>query len=290
MVYENISDLDFNLADVLTQTTILDNDFGLPHRGYFGDSITDIQGAINTNNPEFLTSIRGVFDDGRYVSDTKKNYLYFLPLERVKRKVRVHFRPFNSIEEMEDYLEISVGDIVYLRPTSECNKPKESILKLQYVESSPNENMVGLGVHLFSLEELFREYEFSKGDEEWITFGMLEKMPSPLPDAKDRVPQAPSVINDTIKAIQGHIYSVSSDGITNLIGEKGYFFDIDDPVEIANKIWNITTSNAKNEENAHYGEFSGISSASMMYPLLCDREESDYETNWKFFVPEKFLK
>ena len=152
---------------------------------------------------------------------------------------------------------------------------------MQYVESSPNENMVGLGVHLFSLEELFREYEFSKCDEEWIPFGMLEKMPSP---------QAPSVINDTIKAIQGHIYSISSDGISNLIGEKGYFFDIDDPIEIANKIWNITTSNAKNEENAHYGEFSGISSASMMYPLLCDREESDYETNWKFFVPEKFLK
>lgn len=281
MTHESIDDLDFNIADVLTQTTILDNDFGLHHRGFFGDSITDIQGAINTNNPEFLTSIRGVFDDGRYVSDTKKNYLYFLTLESVKKRVRVHFRPFNSIEEMEEYLEISVGDVVYLRPTEECNKPKETILKMQYVESSPNENMVGLGVHLFSLEELFREYEFSKCDEEWIPFGMLEKMPSP---------QAPSVINDTIKAIQGHIYSISSDGISNLIGEKGYFFDIDDPIEIANKIWNITTSNAKNEENAHYGEFSGISSASMMYPLLCDREESDYETNWKFFVPEKFLK
>lgn len=255
MAYESISDLDFNIADVLTQTTILDNDFGLPHRGFFGDSITDIQGAINTNNPEFLTSIRGVFDDGRYVSDTKKNYLYFLPLERVKKKVRVHFRPFNSIEEMEEYLEISVGDIVYLRPKEECNKPKESILKLQYVESSPNENMVGLGVHLFSLEELFNNYEFSKGDEEWITFGMLEKMP---------LPQPPSVINDTIiKVIQNHLYSVDTYNIADCVGEMGYFFDIDDPEAIAEKI--VT----KDMENARYGEFTGVSAASMMYPLCC---------------------
>ena len=93
MVYESIDDLDFNLADVLTQTTIMDNDFRLPHAGYFGNSITDIQGAINRGDKISLTSIRGVFNERRYVSDTKENYHYFLPLEKVKKKVRVHSRP-----------------------------------------------------------------------------------------------------------------------------------------------------------------------------------------------------
>ena len=276
MVYENINDLDFNIADVLTQTTILDNDFDLPHRGYFGDSITDIQGAINRGDmPEYLTSIRGVFDDGRYVSDTnKRNYLYFLPLERVKKKVRVHYRPFKSVEEMEDYLDITLGDTICLRSTTASDMP----YKVMYVGCGLNSDRVIFGGHVYDFGELFEKYEFSKDGEEWTTFGMLEKMPN----AKDHVPQPPSVINDTIKAIQDHIVSLDTDGLANYIGEKGYFFDIDDPTSIADKIWN-------NDADVHYGEFAGVSAASIMYPLLC--EDSDgRESNWKFFIPEKYLK
>lgn len=275
MVYENINDLDFNIADVMTQTTIMDNDFGLPHRGYFGNSITDIQGAINRGDDTSLTSIRGVFNEKRYVSDAKENYQYFLPLERVKKKVRVHYRPFETVEEMEEYLEISVGDAICLRSTT----ASDMLYKVMYIGCTPNGDMIGLGIHIYTLEELFNRYEFSKDGEEWCTFGMLEK----VPNAKDHVPQPPSVINDTIKAIQDHVVSLDTDNLSDYIGITGYFFDIDDYEEIARKITN------GDHTDCHFGTFDGVSAASIMYPLLCV-DSDGHENNWKFFIPEKYLK
>lgn len=276
MVYESIDDLDFNIADVLTQTTIIDGDFDLPHRGYFGDSITDIQGAINRGDmPEYLVSIRGVFDDKRYVSDTnKRNYLYFLPLERVKRKVRVHYRPFKSVEEMEDYLDITLGDAICLRSTTASDMP----YKVMYVGCGLNSDRVIFGGHVYDFDELFEKYEFSKDDEEWSTFGMLEEDHN----AKDQASQMQVIVNNMKKAIQDHIVSLDTDGIADYVGEMGYFFDISDATIIADAIMNSI------ESEKHYGEFTGTN-ASITYPLCCE-DSNGHENNWKFFIPGKYLK
>jgi hypothetical protein len=267
MVYESISDLDFNLADVLTQTSIMDNDFSLPHRGFFGDSITEIQTSINRSDLKTLSSIRGVFNDGRYVSDNGENYLYFLPLEKVKEKAQ--YRKFKSVKEMEDYLEISLGDAICLRSINSKDMP----YKVMYVGcglNSDNNDRIILGHAMYDFEELFEKYEVCKEDEDvWCPFGMLDK-----PTYSELVP------NDFVKSI--HLYSVESGDIPNLVGETGYFFDIDDRNAIAEKIKTDDMS------NANYGKFSGVSLASMLYPLLCEDSEG-YESNWKFFVPEKYL-
>ena len=275
MVYESIGDLDFELADVLTQTSIMDNDFGLPHAGYFGNSITDIHGAINRRDNTCLISIRGVFDEGRYVADNKENYQYFLPIEKTKNIVQ--YRKFKSVKEMEDYLEITLGDAICLRSINSKDMP----YKVMYVGCGLNSDKVIFGGHVYDFGELFEKYQVCKeGEEIWRPFGINEKMPN----AKDYVPQPPLVINDTIiKAIQNHLYSVETHGIADYIGEKGYFFDIDDPVAIAEKIKTDDMS------NANYGTFFAIDKASTLYPLLCEDSE-EYESNWKFFVPEKYLK
>lgn len=276
MVYESISDLDFNLADVLTQTSIMDNDFGLPHAGYFGNSITDIQGAINRRDNTCLISIRGVFDEGRYVADNKENYLYFLPIEKTKNKVQ--YRKFKCIKEMEDYLEISLGDAICIR----SNTAKDMPYKVMYVGCGLNSDRVIFGAHVYDFEELFEKYEVCKdGEEIWRPFGMTEKMPN----AKDYVPQPPVVLNALINSIKDHLVSLEeTDNIAKFIGEKGYFFDMDNTLEIANKI--LSNDGADSD----YGTFSGVSEASMMYPLLCESTIHDKDlTNWKFFIPEKYL-
>jgi hypothetical protein len=226
-----------------------------------------------------LSSIRGVFNDGRYVSDNGENYLYFLPLEKVKEKAQ--YRKFKSVKEMEDYLEISLGDAICLRSINSKDMP----YKVMYVGcglNDDNNDRIILGHAMYDFEELFEKYQVCKeGEEIWRPFGINEKMPN----AKDYVPQPPTVLNALINSIKDHLVSLEeTDNIAKFIGEKGYFFDMDNTLEIANKI--LSNDGADSD----YGTFSGVSTASIMYPLLCESTIHDKDlTNWKFFVPEKYL-
>ena len=143
---------------------------------YFGSSLEDLAHSVEQNyNRYTLHSIDLDRDDAKvFEADTGIDFVvasYCLPKEKVIRP-DTKYRPFKNLDELADFLETSVPDLVgkILHYKSKATG-KEYISAISSIYLS--DSYVRLNGCSNSLENLFNEYELWNG-EKWIPFGVLE--------------------------------------------------------------------------------------------------------------------
>lgn len=109
----------------------------------------------------------------------RKYYKYYIPLNRAAFKevdVRSSYRKFKSIDEFEYVTQnyFNIGDSVIIRNKKTLNESE--LVYGGYFVNEQSEVLICLGAFIFTLEELFKDYEFHINDdlEEWAPFGVEE--------------------------------------------------------------------------------------------------------------------
>ena len=144
---------------------------------YFGSSLEDLAHSVEQNyNRYTLNSIDLDRDDAKvFTADTGVDFevaSFCLPKKKVIRP-DTKYRPFKNLDELADFLEITVPDLVgkILHYKGKASG-KEYISVITDICLS--NSRVRLNGWSDSLENLFNDYELWNG-EKWIPFGVLEK-------------------------------------------------------------------------------------------------------------------
>lgn len=144
---------------------------------YFGSSLEDLTHSVEQNYNCFtLHSIDLERDDAKvFTADTGVDWevaSFCLPKKKVIR-LDAKYRPFKNLDELADYLETTVPDLV-----GKILHYKVKATGKEYISTISDiclsDSHVRLNGCSKSLENLFNEYELWNG-EKWIPFGVLEK-------------------------------------------------------------------------------------------------------------------
>ena len=87
-------------------------------------------------------------------------------------------RPFKNIEELKTKTGIFVGDILPIRVKQDIFPKELYFHKWLVTELNFSNKTVGLGTHLYPLEDLCKNFEFQK-DNKWQSFGVEETSTRP---------------------------------------------------------------------------------------------------------------
>ena len=144
---------------------------------YFGSSLEDLAHSVEQNYICYtLCSIDLYRDDAKvFTADTGVDFevaSFCLPKKKVIRP-DAKYRPFKNLDELADYLETTVPDLVgkiLHYKDKATGKEYISMISSIYLSNS----RVRLDGWSNSLENLFNDYELWNG-EKWIPFGVLEK-------------------------------------------------------------------------------------------------------------------
>ena len=82
-------------------------------------------------------------------------------------------RPFKNIEELQTKTAIFVGDVLPIRVKQDIFPKELYFHKWLVTELNFSNKTVGLGTHLYPLEDLCKNFEFQK-DNKWLPFGVEE--------------------------------------------------------------------------------------------------------------------
>ena len=80
-------------------------------------------------------------------------------------------RPFKNIEELQTKTAIFVGDVLPIRVKQDIFPKELYFHKWLVTELNFSNKTVGLGTHLYPLEDLYKNFEFQK-DNKWQSFGV----------------------------------------------------------------------------------------------------------------------
>lgn len=87
-------------------------------------------------------------------------------------------RPFKNIEELQTKTAIFVGDVLPIRVKQDIFPKELYFHKWLVTELNFSNKTVGLGTHLYPLEDLCKNFEFQK-DNKWLPFGVEETSTCP---------------------------------------------------------------------------------------------------------------
>ena len=152
------------LSDILTCFDIERAEQFIGQNGYFADAIACYR-CLSNRPYGTLTHIK----DGEYPfkEDKSSHWRFFIPECSLKPKEK-QYRPL-SIDEFLNQFDI--GEVIVFRskvmPNIVCH-----VLFDGYTETD-KETFVILGLHHYSLKELFSNYEYDNGDN-WLCFGVEE--------------------------------------------------------------------------------------------------------------------
>lgn len=144
---------------------------------YFGSSLEDLAHSVEKNyNRYMLYSIDLERDDAKvFTADTGVDFevaSFCLPKKKIIRP-DAKYRPFKNLDELADYLETTVPDLVgKILHYKDKENSQEYISMISDVSLS--DNRTTLKGWNFSLKDLFNNFELWNG-EKWIPFGVLEK-------------------------------------------------------------------------------------------------------------------
>ena len=82
-------------------------------------------------------------------------------------------RPFKNIEELQAKTAIFVGDVLPIRAKQDIFSKELYLHKWLVTELNFSNKTVGLGTHIYPLEDLCKNFEFQK-DNKWLPFGVEE--------------------------------------------------------------------------------------------------------------------
>lgn len=147
---------------------------------YFSDfaskyeKIEDIEKAINHVNysKDVLTYVNAGGQECAFTDSKRNNFRYCLPVEWTEEKqVELKWRAY-TIAEFQDTF--TIGRAVRFRRKDEPNK--EHLLAFNgYYTLHDGKVVVLLGIHFYTLEELFKQYEWQEFyTEDYRPFGIKE--------------------------------------------------------------------------------------------------------------------
>ena len=87
-------------------------------------------------------------------------------------------RPFKNIEELQTKTAIFVGDVLPIRVKQDIFPKELYFHKWLVTELNFSNKTVGLGTHIYPLEDLCKNFEFQK-DNKWLPFGVEETSTCP---------------------------------------------------------------------------------------------------------------
>lgn len=87
-------------------------------------------------------------------------------------------RPFKNIEELQTKTAIFVGDVLPIRVKQDIFPKELYFHKWLVTELNFSNKTVGLGTHIYPLEDLCKNFEFQK-DNKWLPFGVEETSTPP---------------------------------------------------------------------------------------------------------------
>ena len=133
-------------------------------------------------------------------------------------------RPFKNIEELKTKTAIFVGDVLPIRVKQDIFPKELYFHKWLVTELNFSNKTVGLGTHLYPLEDLCKNFEFQK-DNKWLPFGVEEtKKPAKFKVGQSYLYHSKSgcsasfVINAKYKdPVDGKLKVVFDDGVVKVV-------------------------------------------------------------------------
>lgn len=165
----------FDRKDVFTIINIEEAEMYLNSKGYFADSIKELNDNIKEGVVYELEEISHD-DDAIYVYQGKGRSEYnslFLPIEKVKVVKEPKWRAFKDLDEFAEALGLVhiLGSEITYRTKTEDTKGSAIITR---ESESGSVSYISLGSHSLSLENLFKYYEWLDKDGIWQPFGVEE--------------------------------------------------------------------------------------------------------------------
>lgn len=87
-------------------------------------------------------------------------------------------RPFKDLKEFKENTGLDVGDVLPIRAKQDIFPKELYFHKWLVTELNFSNKTVGLGTHLYPLEDLCKNFEFQKGNK-WLPFGVEETSTPP---------------------------------------------------------------------------------------------------------------
>ena len=164
----------FDKKDVFYLATTEEAKTYIGKDGYFGNSFGELERDIRrgcTGKLEDIFSGDGVNAVFRPY-DSSSSYGLFLPIDKVKTEIK--YRPFETLQEFREILNLSFGGSILLRKKCDLDTYITAVF-LSYGTKGNKLIFVNLGgFHLYP-EELLEQYEyFVEQTEEWQPFGVKE--------------------------------------------------------------------------------------------------------------------
>lgn len=174
----------FNRKDILTIATADKAVIGT--KGFFGDNLNNIIDAVKQNKIRTLSYV-DMLATYNFWSNEKMNYMFFLPADKVKGKLREKvkepvYRPIKTIDELfnflvssvvvDDYNTLDKVGVIFSSVFELKGKNSRYIHFRKFSRIYSTNNAVVLDD--CTLEYYFQNFEIKK-DGEFVPFGILEK-------------------------------------------------------------------------------------------------------------------
>lgn len=160
--------------DVIKAISLIGQDIYMSDDENFSDCVKGELLAVRYGKDS--TIVKFPFLCGIYGIERCAHYKYFILEKDAKFKDETSYRKFNSIDEFEYVTQnnFSMGDSIIIRNKETHNESE--LVYGGYFVNDQSEVFICLGAFIFTLEELFKGYEFHINDdlEEWCPFGVEE--------------------------------------------------------------------------------------------------------------------
>ena len=165
----------FDRKDVYSWSNAEDAKQYIGEKGYFGDSIAELDCKIQGAFKNILTDIFACDTDRASIpfgNNDEETWSLFIPTDKVKEVEEKKYRPFETIEEFVKTIG-DIGTIITYREKKEPSQEMRGIFTGYMWDRACRGWILGLGATLYRLENLFELAEY-KYKNEWQPFGVEE--------------------------------------------------------------------------------------------------------------------
>ena len=165
----------FDRKDVYSWSNAEDAKQYIGEKGYFGDSIAELDCKIQGVFKNILTDIFASDTDRASIpfgNNDEETWSLFIPTDKVKEVEEKKYRPFETIEEFVKTIG-DIGTIITYREKKEPSQEMRGIFTGYMWDRACRGWILGLGATLYRLENLFELAEY-KYKNEWQPFGVEE--------------------------------------------------------------------------------------------------------------------
>lgn len=164
----------FDIKDVFSWSNAEDAKQYIGKNGYFADNLHDLQECVSNNSIQTLfsldldpeTDVDSIFS----INEIDYKYALFIPAEKVTEIKEKKYRPFKSIDEFMNHLDLKCLMNNYIK-VEDINTSE--IYELMIVGAFVN----GLVLPLYgalTMDQLFRKFKL-KFNDQFLPFGVLDE-------------------------------------------------------------------------------------------------------------------